>query len=158
MGQPLPWVMGRGGEGAPETGSPLAHPWTRTDVGDGWARGLGDGVGVGRCVAERRQWSLESPEEAGSLARPPPPPASSYPHPFSVRSTQGFLLSPLLSEAAHPGLRAGAARLQLSPEGERAFLPLGFLYPGLHFPVLLPENRLFRFLGINAASLWRCQR
>lgn len=53
LGQPLPWVMGRGGEGAPETGSPLAHPWTRTDVGDGWAKGLGDGVGVGRCVAER---------------------------------------------------------------------------------------------------------
>lgn len=81
-------------------------------------QGLEVGLAWGGAFAERRQWSFESPEEAGSLARPAaaaPLPAArlKLPPPLQCSIHAGILLLPAALEAAHPGLRAGAARLQL---------------------------------------------
>lgn len=107
--------------------------------------------GVGRCVAERdgnRAWrAMKRLDRSPAPTPSPSPPTSSYPYSFSVGSAQGLLLSQLLSEAAHPGLRAGSARLQFSQESERVFLPLGFLYPGLHFPRPAPRKPAFSLSG-----------
>lgn len=108
--------------------------------------------GVGRCVAERDGNGARRAVKRLDRSPAPAPPTSSYPH-SSVGSAQGLLLSQLLSEAAHPGLRAGSARLQFSRESERVFLPLGFLYPGLHFPRPAPRKPAFSLPGNKCTLL-----
>ena len=134
---PGSWEGGgrRGGQGAPETGSPLAHPWTRTDVGDGWARGPGGwgwrGEGREVCCLERRKWSLESREEAGSLPRRPP---QATPTPSVLDPRRGSSC-PSCSQKPHiqgcaPGPRGYSShRRAIAPSFLSAFSTQDFIFP-----------------------------
>lgn len=158
LGQPLPWVMGRGGEGAPETRSPLAHPWTRTDVGDGWAKGLGDGVGVGRCVAERdgngalRALKKLDRSPAPAARRPLPAARLKLPPPLQCSIHAGIPPVPAALRS-RPSRAARRGRTATALTGGRARLPSSRLsLPRTPFPRPAPRKSAFSLSG-NKCSL-----